>query len=549
MPYDLIAQPVVELEPHTGAAEPAGGLQSSEAHTACAAGSLTAETLGVVAPSIAPSRRGSGPRTPATHTTDAAPTTSARRRVTGTRSTSASAGIAQVGYDAHSSGGDPTPSDRANVVAQSAYLLPGQDDGQSASRESQGSAAVVTPSEPAVSAVNPIEVARARGAARYRRDTLSTRGGSNPSDLALHVATPEACLPDHGGGQCSPAEGPTPAAASDLSAPAVQTANTEPDPLERGDGLSSHEVQSTPAVANLSEPADVPLTSLERAQDRGDGPCSTEAHIGSAVAKPSRRAKQAPEPVVAMPGEGDGQTSPEDQCISAVATIVDLWRQRCAIQRTAISVSLQAMAMCRSVLGDKDQARAEWKRIQSGKSEQTALAIVCEPYRQMVETAEGHASGLEKQLVKIVRKLPLWSWAKDVRGLGELSVAGLIGGAAGNPGDYKSVSALWKRFGLAVIEGQRQRRVSDPELALIHGYAPERRAFAYVVSANLMKCQRAGDTYRALYDRRKVYEMEERSDPVPKAHAHNRALRVMVKALLKEVWVMDRRLRGEADPA
>lgn len=236
----------------------------------------------------------------------------------------------------------------------------------------------------------------------------------------------------------------------------------------------------------------------------------------------------------------------EAQCSYAVATIVDLWRQRCAIQRTAISVSLQAQAMCRRVLGDKEAARKEWSLIQKGKGTNPDLAMVVEPYRQMVDMAEAHAKGLEKQLTKLVRKLPLWAWAKDVRGLGELSVAGIIGGASGNPGDYKSVSALWKRFGLAVIEGQRQRRVSDPELALIHGYAPERRAFAYVVACNLMKSQGSEGPYRALYDRRKAYEMEERADPVPKAHAHNRALRVMVKELLKDVFLMDRRLRAEA---
>jgi hypothetical protein len=226
---------------------------------------------------------------------------------------------------------------------------------------------------------------------------------------------------------------------------------------------------------------------------------------------------------------------------------VDLWRQRCAIQRTAISVSLQAQAMCRRVIGDKDAARKEWSLIQKGKGTNPDLAMVVEPYRQMVELAENHAKGLEKQLTKLVRKLPLWAWASEVRGLGELSLAGIIGHAAGNPGDYKSVSAIWKRFGLAVLEGQRQRRVSDPDLALIHGYAPERRAFAYVVSCNLMKSQGSEGPYRAIYDRRKVYEMEEKPDPVTKAHAHNRALRVMVKALLRDVYLADSRMRGGAE--
>ena len=170
------------------------------------------------------------------------------------------------------------------------------------------------------------------------------------------------------------------------------------------------------------------------------------------------------------------------------------------------------------------------------------VAIILVPYRTAIAALDESAAMIERQLAHQVRQLTLWAaWAKGVRGLAELSFAGLIGEAGRSPGEYRSVSALWKRFGLAVLDGERQRRVKDADQALLQGYAPQRRAFAYVVSTNLMRSQRAGDPFRQVYDHRKAYEL---AREIPKGHAHNRALRVMVKELLKRAWVADRAERA-----
>lgn len=403
-------------------------------------------------------------------TLDAA-TFSARHSTRATHNASAGDGIAQSTTDNHRACGDPQPFDPANVVTQPAYLPPGQDDGQ-VPPALQGSAAVVTLSDPAISVTLPKEAVPDRGAAHTPPVARKrTRGGSTPSRSAKDEVSPG-----------SP----------------------------------------TPSV--------------------GDGHTMPEAQCRPAVATPSRRPKQAPTPIVAVTDEGDGQASVEAQSCSAVATLVDLWRQRVDLRRAEGRLHLQALAVCRRALnGDKDAAQKAWAKIQRGKSEDAAMALVVEPYRIAAATLDKSATALEREMAKRVRKLTIWTWAKDVRGLGELSVAGLIGESAGNPGDYRSVSALWKRFGLAVIEGQRQRRVADAEAALLHGYAPQRRAYAYVISTNLMKSQRAEDPYRQAYDRRKAYEMER---GLPKAHAHNRALRYMVKALMRDLWAADRRLRA-----
>jgi hypothetical protein len=276
--------------------------------------------------------------------------------------------------------------------------------------------------------------------------------------------------------------------------------------------------------------------------DQGDGRVVHDTHGDAAVATLSGQPDESVDTHEEPADRGDGQSAHASPGSAAVATIIDLWRQRVDIRRAEARVHLQALAACRRGLGgDKDAAQKEWALIQKGKGTNPALALITEPYREMIAVADRHASGLEKQLCKMVRPLPIWTeWAKDVRGLGELSIAGLIGEAAGLPGQYRSVSAVWKRFGLAVIDGERQRRVADAQQALLHGYAPARRAFAYVLSTQLMRSQRAEDPYRLIYDRRKAYELDRE---IPKARAHNRALRYMVKELLKASW---KATRGDA---
>lgn len=236
---------------------------------------------------------------------------------------------------------------------------------------------------------------------------------------------------------------------------------------------------------------------------------------------------------------GDGQVEDVSHPAAAVATVVDLWRQRVDLRRAEGRLNLQALAVCRRANdGDKALAQKAWAAIQAGREADPALATVTEPYRQAMAGLNASATALEKELGRMVRPLALAAWGRGVRGLGELSIAGLIGEAAALPSHYKSVSAVWKRFGLAVIDGGRQRRVADADAALRHGYAPQRRAFAYVLSTQLMRSQREGDPYRAIYDARKAYEL---ARDIPKAHAHNRALRVMVKALLRDAWISGHR--------
>jgi hypothetical protein len=294
-----------------------------------------------------------------------------------------------------------------------------------------------------------------------------------------------------------------------------------------GTAGSPHICDRRPTLRTIREGRDDIAQRFSRQGD-GIGHRPGEAHGTSADPTPSRF------------GGGDGPALLESHDLTAVATIVALWRQRQDLARARQRLDLQCQAVVRRYSdGDKDIAAKRWAAIQKGAGDEVAPILI--PYQLAMEPLEEARAALEKQLSKRAAALPLWSWAKDVRGLGALSLAGLVGEAGLPLGDYRSVSGLWKRMGLAVIGGGRQRKVAQPDLALLHGYAPQRRSYAYVLSTNLIRAQRDGDPYRAIYDARKAYEL---AREIPKAHAHNRALRVMVKALLRDAWAADRRLSG-----
>lgn len=153
---------------------------------------------------------------------------------------------------------------------------------------------------------------------------------------------------------------------------------------------------------------------------------------------------------------------------------------------------------------------------------------------------------LEKELKAIVRSRPIWTqWAVDVGGLGELSVAAIIG-SCGNPADYRGPAALWKRFGLGFAispEGEqvRQRKTTDAAMAVLMGYSPERRSTMHVIGECLVRAKKQ-------YYQRYCTEKEAIAAVHPeltKGHIHRRAMRKMEKRLLADIWVTSRRLRGE----
>ncbi len=153
---------------------------------------------------------------------------------------------------------------------------------------------------------------------------------------------------------------------------------------------------------------------------------------------------------------------------------------------------------------------------------------------------------VESAMRKMAQSMPVWAWGKDIAGFGPLGLAVIIG-EAGDLSNYATVSRLWKRLGLAVINGERQRKKASAEDAIAHGYNPRRRAEVWsCVGDPLFKHQSARvdketglvlrdpGPYRIVYDRAKAAFLERGTT---KKHAHDHGMRLATKELIKDLWV------------
>ena len=232
-----------------------------------------------------------------------------------------------------------------------------------------------------------------------------------------------------------------------------------------------------------------------------------------------------------------------------IGNLTEMHRQRVDLHRAEKSLTLQIKAKCRRLCGgDKTEADKVYRSMMNGMGHELApsAAAVSAPFIQARSLIAEQRSDCEKQMKKMAKELPVWAWVKDIRGFGELSLAGIIG-ETGDLNNYSTPSKLWKRLGLAVINGGRQRKVAGVE-ALEHGYAPHRRSLVWNLGDTMIKgvIRKVNDDdgedtgervslneYGAIYLARKAYESERVET---KAHAHNRAKRYMEKRLILDLW-------------
>jgi len=117
-----------------------------------------------------------------------------------------------------------------------------------------------------------------------------------------------------------------------------------------------------------------------------------------------------------------------------------------------------------------------------------------------------------------------------------LGLAGIVGEVGDFMAYEKELDGIYKRAGLAVIDGERQRKHSNAEMALVHGYSPSRHAVFWTIGDSLLKAQGKEENagpYRMVYDKRKIMERERVETD---GHAHNRALRYMTKRLVRDLY-------------
>lgn len=111
-----------------------------------------------------------------------------------------------------------------------------------------------------------------------------------------------------------------------------------------------------------------------------------------------------------------------------------------------------------------------------------------------------------KTLEALARTLPVWPWVESVRGFGAGSLATIIA-ETGDLSLYANPGKVWKRLGLAVIDGVRQgglRGSASKEQWIAHGYSPSRRSRMWNVGQSIMKSN--DGRYARILRERKIYE-------------------------------------------
>ena len=223
-----------------------------------------------------------------------------------------------------------------------------------------------------------------------------------------------------------------------------------------------------------------------------------------------------------------------------IAEIVETWRHYQDMMRAQNRLILQAKAICRRFCeGDKKEADKLYRAIEKGGDhEYVDLATIAVlPLRIAMEPLAEARSKAEKHITKLGKELPIAHMADRIKGINHRTLAVIVAECGDLSAYEKGVAGVWKRAGLAVIDGERQRKKADKDAALEHGYSPSRRSVFWNIGAALLKAQGKDENagpYRKVYDERKAHE---RPLVESDGHAHNRAMRYMVKRLLKDLWI------------
>jgi hypothetical protein len=254
-------------------------------------------------------------------------------------------------------------------------------------------------------------------------------------------------------------------------------------------------------------------------------------------------------------------------CDGLIYTIVPIHRKRMFMMNQRLRCELALGSYLRRTEGwTKEKPEAERKAIAARVAAMMDGSVDPGEHAEIIEVSRQGSSAFtikEDQetwkLEYVAKKLPVWeTWAKDVKGFGARSL-GCIVGEAGDLNNYPDHSKLWKRMGLAVMDGVRQGGLpkdANKEDWIAHGYNAMRRSHIFVIGECLVK---ASGEYREIYLTRKEYEREraaasgivvlpaaripknDREGYMSDGHIHKRAQRYMEKRLLRDLWKAWRR--------
>lgn len=161
------------------------------------------------------------------------------------------------------------------------------------------------------------------------------------------------------------------------------------------------------------------------------------------------------------------------------------------------------------------------------------------PEASKLENYLEQLKSLEKEAIKDIQKTmkahPLGGFIKSTVGLGEKQAARLLA-TIGNPGDRDNVAKLWAYCGYHVVDGKAPKLTRGQPA----NWNNKARMRARLCAESCIKHKHS--PYREIYELGRLkYEDQELTD----LHKHNRALRLVAKAILKDLWIEAKRLQGE----
>lgn len=178
-------------------------------------------------------------------------------------------------------------------------------------------------------------------------------------------------------------------------------------------------------------------------------------------------------------------------------------------------------------------------------------------FNPTVESISALLEGLEllekeaiSDLQRAMKRHALGPWIKNQTGIGEKQMARLLG-SIGDP--YwnslherpRTVSELWAYCGYSVVDGAAQKRRKGQPC----NWSLDARMRARMIAESCLKLNggvdkngktRSESPYRKYYD----LTREKFDGTITDMHSHNRALRVMSKEILKDLWIESKRLHS-----
>ena len=217
-----------------------------------------------------------------------------------------------------------------------------------------------------------------------------------------------------------------------------------------------------------------------------------------------------------------------------IGYLLELYRDYRAMVRTHTALTLQVKSFCRRIVGgDKGEADKLLKSIE-GEAEHpltSGAAARLVPFFAARDEIEKSRKQRLKEIEKLAKSLPAFGFVATAPGFGTASFAAVIA-ECGDLSNYANPAKVWKRMGLAVVDGKAQRRVTGID-GITMGFSPARRSLMWNIGECIVKSGKG--KYRAAYDARKAYEVE-RNPEIKKIAAHARAKRYAEKLLLKDLW-------------